>query len=336
MRTQATIYKTLLAGVITALASLASAEVVTDANGYRYYISADGRAASLTYLATDSTNATAYMDELIVPATVKVDGRSIAVTGLTNLACGQCSQLTSVSLPEGVTSIGLGVFSDCTALREVSLPSTLTTLHDLAFYRDSSLLQMDVPAATRRIGASAFAYCCQLDSVGMEQGLHSIARQAFYYCPSLQSVYIPGTVSAIGEYAFAYATSLSQIMVEGDPIAITPDVFEGVDVSACRLIVPSDQVEAYREADVWCDFQIIDGGYEGLPELTDEEDSLFDYSIHGEELWLNVKGDAPALVYDLTGRRIAVAASHSGETHISLTRGQYIIRCGKTSKVILL
>lgn len=331
-------YRLLLAGVIATFASMVCAEVITDAQGNRYYLTQDGKAAELTFMAADSTNATAYVGDLTVPETVKSGMKKWPVKGVTQLACANCDQLQSVTLPEGVTSIGLGAFADCTSLQSISLPLSLTTLHDLAFYRDSALLQADVPASVVRMGNSAFAFCTHLDSVGMQQGLRSIARQAFYYCTSLHDVFIPATVDAIGEYAFAYCSSLQQIKMESGPLAVTPDVFEGVNVSACRLVVPSDQVEAYREADVWCDFDITDGGYDALPDIErDDSSEAFWYTVRGHELWITINGDAPALIYDLSGRRIAVAASQSGENRIALTAGQhYIIRCGRQSRVITL
>lgn len=330
------IQQTILAGVVSTLASLACAEVVTDGVGNRFRLVDDGAAAELTYLATDSTNATAYVGDLEVPATVIKGGKWLPVTGVTALACANCTALTSVSLSEGVTTIGLGAFSDCTSLEEVQLPSSLVQLHDLAFYRDEALHRVEVPSTVTRLGASAFAFCAQLDSVALKQGLQSIARQSFYYCTALTSVLIPCTVNAIGEYAFAYCTGLKQLMIAGSPLAITPDVFEGVDVSRCRLIVPSDEVEAYRAADVWCDFQ-IEGGCEGLPQIEVDEASLFTYRIVDDELYIDVKGDAPALVYDQMGRCIAVAASLSGENRFSIVRGRnYIIRCGRVTKTIVL
>ena len=123
--------------------------------------------------------------------------------------------------------------------------------------------------------------------------------------------------------------------MEGGPIAITEDVFEGVDVSACALVVPTDQVEAYKEADVWRNFNIVDGGYDDLQEVADDGMlPSFEMKVLGTTLYLNALGDAPVLVYNLQGQRIAVAASHSGEQRIPLSRGQYIIKCGRESRII--
>ena len=328
----------MLAGALSTLASLALCQVtVSDGNGRYYHQKASEHEVQLTFLSGDSTNATAYSGALEVPASVLLaDGRQHPVSGLTPMACAYCSGLTQVSLAEGITTIGMGAFSDCTGLTSVSLPSTLTMLRDLAFYRDSALLQVQLPAV-RRIGAGSFAYCLQLDSVAMQTGTRAIARRAFYHCSALQAVTIPGTVNAIGEYAFAYS-GLQQVVMEGAPVSITRDVFEGVDIGRCRLVVPSDQLEAYREADVWQDFLIVDGGYEDLTPIGDDDAAdSYSLAVNGEELSITANGDAPVLLYDLAGRRIAVAASGSGEHRYMLSRGKaYIVRCGRSTQTIML
>jgi len=325
----------IVAGIMLMPAAMCFAEVQTDVDGRHYHIDEKRKTAELTYLSYDSLNADAYRGQLDVPADIAVNGSKYPVTGVTPFACVYCEGLTSVNLPEGVTRIGFGAFSDCSNLESVSLPASLTTLGDWAFYRDGSLQQVSVPEATRRVGACTFAFCTSLSKVEMPRGVKSIAQHAFYYCSSLQEVLIPGSVDQIGEYTFAYCTNLTKIQLEGWPIAITEDVFEGVDVSSCTLVVPTDQVEAYKEADVWKDFNIVDGGYEDLKEVEgDELLPSFEMKVIGEVLYLNAIGDAPALVYNLQGQRIAVAASHSGENRIALSRGQYIIKCGKESRII--
>lgn len=328
----------LVAGIALMLAASSSlwADTLVSSDSLRYHLSSDGKSVELTYLSYDSTNVQAYVGDVIVPSQVTLGGHEYAVTGVTPFACVFCDSLLSVSLPEGVSRIGFGAFSDCPQLAEVSLPSTLTTLSDWAFYRDAQLQGLALPKAVKRVGACSFAFCSSLDSLSMPMGLRAIGQNAFYYCSSLSEVYLPGTVMQIGEYAFAYNASLAEIRTDGAPVAITPDVFEGVDVTQVRLVVPTDQVEAFQTTEVWCDFQIVDGGYEGIRSIFDDEPNGFSYRVEGETLILNVSGDAPALVYDLRGRRIAVAASHSGETRFSLAREHYIIKCGRESVKIAL
>lgn len=325
----------MVAGVFATLATMSFAEVITDAEGRRYYRDNGAGAVQLTFLANDSTNVSAYAGCLEVPAAIALPGSvkgektEVPVDGVTAYGCVFCSALDSVILPEGLTRIGYSAFADCTSLQSITLPSTLTSLGDWAFYHDSALSQIDVPAATARLGACSFAFDTQLGEVSLAPGLRSIAQQAFYYCSSIEEITLPWTINQIGQYAFAYCTRLKRIVVGSSPVAITPDVFEGVDVSACTLVVPSDQVFEYASADVWRDFIIEDGGFNSLDEVTGDEESLFDYRVEESALVINVKGDAPALVYNLMGQRIAVVAPQHGETSIPLTRAYYIIRCGK-------
>ena len=204
---------------MTMLAAMCFAEVPTDESGKHYRLDEQRQTAELTYLSYDSLNAEAYSGALDVPAEVEADGVTYRVTGVTPFACVYCEGLTSVTLPEGVTRIGFGAFSDCPNLAAVSLPTSLTTLGDWAFYRDGALQQATVPEAVRRVGAATFAFCTSLAKVEIPRGVKSIAQHAFYYCTALNEVLIPGSVNQIGEYTFAYCTALTKVQVEGGPIA---------------------------------------------------------------------------------------------------------------------
>ena len=327
----------LVAGALLALATLSlSAQVVTDAEGRRYHVRTDG-SLELTFLANDSTNASLYKGHLEVPASIADDDAAL-VTGISQFACVYCDSLTSVTVDEGVERIGFGAFSDCPALTQVELPTSLTEMGDWAFYRDSSLTALSVPGSVHRVGACSMGFCTSLTQLILQRGIRAIGSHAFYYCPSLREVVLTGNIGQIGEYAFAYCTGLEQVMCEGAPVYVTPDVFEGVDVATVSLVVPSDQVEAYREADVWCDFLIVDGGYEAMPEVPGDElkEQGFELRVEGTTLVLTVLGDAPALVYDVLGRRLAVCASRSGIHRIPLAHAQYIIRCGRETRKVTL
>lgn len=353
----------MVAGASLALATFSFADVLTDASGCRYHtLSASGTipAAELTFLATDSTNAVLYRGDLVVPQWVQDDAsaQDYQVRGLSEYACIYCNELTSVTLPEGLTSIGYAALSGCSNLRWMQLPSTLVTLADWACYGDASLQMVTLPEATRRVGACAFAFCTELDSLVLGAKTRAVGAQAFYYCSELTEVYLPWTVTQIGVYAFAYCSALRRITVEGRPVAITPDVFEGVDVSRCTLVVPTDQLEAYQTADVWCDFDIVDGGYLDLEQPEAElEAPLMRYWLEGHVLCVEVLGDAPALLYDVRGERLGVALpkvadrlgqseqgydvrglgerpvrselGSLGGSRFSLSAGTYLLRCGK-------
>ena len=93
---------------------------------------------------------------------------------------------TSVTIPNGVTSIGGSAFSDCSGLTSVTIPNSVTS-----------------------IGDRAFAYCRGLTSVSIPTGVTSIGDRAFAYCSGLTSVTIPTGVTFIGEYAYSRSSGMT-------------------------------------------------------------------------------------------------------------------------------
>jgi hypothetical protein len=94
------------------------------------------------------------------------------------------SNLTTVQLPDTVTTIGTGAFDGCKRLTNINLPDNLT-----------------------QIGENSFSFCESLTSITLPVTLTQIGQMAFYGCTNLASINIPGSVISIGAYAF-YATPL--------------------------------------------------------------------------------------------------------------------------------
>lgn len=317
-------------GLLTAIPAMAYDFATADS--LRFMFDAEQGAAYLTYQALDVDNAEAYSGRLVVPAQVEAPQGTMPVRGITAVACVYCKDLQGVTLSEGIESIGYAAFSDCDALTEVTLPSSLTTLSDLSFYRDAHLKQVAVPASVKRVGAGAFGFCYDLEQASLDGGVRSIASNAFYHCSSLTQIELPTSVNQLGQYAFAYCTALQRIVVHGSPLAITEDVFEGLDRSQCVLAVPGNLIDAYASAPVWQDFQIVDNEDDALDEILADNASLMQVYVLDDKLHVCVLGDAPALVYDLQGHRLAVCPSASGDNALDLPAGHtYIIKCGRQS-----
>ncbi|NCA93173.1 leucine-rich repeat domain-containing protein, partial [bacterium] len=73
-----------------------------------------------------------------------------------------CEDLTSVSIPDSVTSIGAWAFSDCTSLTSITIPDSVTSIGDVAFSGCTSLTSITIPDSVTSIGAWAFSYCSSL------------------------------------------------------------------------------------------------------------------------------------------------------------------------------
>lgn len=108
--------------------------------------------------------------DVTVPASVKgYDGQTYRVTRIENFAFFSCNEMTSVNIPQVVTSIGEGAFYYCSALESVSLPQSLTSIGDNAFVYCENLPEITIPQNVTSIGTGAFAYCDNLTKVTAER-----------------------------------------------------------------------------------------------------------------------------------------------------------------------
>ncbi len=129
--------------------------------------------------------------------------------------------LTSVAIPEGVTSIGDYAFYN-NQLTSVTIPSSVTSIGNSAFYRNQ-LTSVTIPEGVTSIGNSAFRDN-QLTSVTIPSSVTSIGADAFYN-NQLTTVTIPGGVTSIGADAFGYNQLTSAVLL-GSPVSIGDGVFE--------------------------------------------------------------------------------------------------------------
>lgn len=75
---------------------------------------------------------------------------------------GDFYKLETITIPEGITSIGWSAFYGCTSLNEIKLPECLTSIGLCAFYNCTSLEKIKLPECLTSIGDSAFFGCTSL------------------------------------------------------------------------------------------------------------------------------------------------------------------------------
>lgn len=115
-----------------------------------------------------------------------------------------CDNVTSVTIPQGVTSIESGAFYSCDNLKSIVIPEGVT-----------------------EIGSSTFNYCYRLESVTLPGTLVTIGEFAFSYCESLENIVIPDRVTTIESNAFEYCSSLKSVTIGRSVILILNKAFYG-------------------------------------------------------------------------------------------------------------
>ena len=111
------------------------------------------------------------------------------------------SKLKTVVITNG-TSIGNSEFEGCTNLTSITLPDSLTSIKYRAFSGCTNLTSITIPNSVTSIGQGAFNNCTNLTSIIIPASVTSIGTSAFYDCTNLTSIIIPASVTSIGQYAF--------------------------------------------------------------------------------------------------------------------------------------
>jgi len=120
------------------------------------------------------------------------------------------SWVTSVTLPNSVSSIGNQAFANCTRLSDVTLPNNLTSMGEYAFF-GCGLTRLALPDSLASIADFAFAYCTFLTSLTLPSGVTSIGIRAFNECHLLTNVTLPNSVTRLGREAFSGCIALTNI-----------------------------------------------------------------------------------------------------------------------------
>jgi hypothetical protein len=168
------------------------------------------------------------------------------------------SALTSVSIPNSVTSIGVGAFCNSPNLTSVSIPNSVTSIGDNAFGNCTSLTSIVIPDSVTSIGYNAFSGCIGLTSVTIGSGVTSIDKRAFYNCISLTSINIPSSVTSIGvsgsfgvQGAFEGCTGLTSLTIGTSVTSIGDRTFYGC-TGLTSLTIPSSVISIGSNALFGC------------------------------------------------------------------------------------
>lgn len=151
-------------------------------DGIYYRISStEDKTVEVTYRGGVTYDA-AYSGNVVIPSFVIYEGDIYGVTGIGIDAFLQCSDLTSITIPNSVTSIGNHAFKGCTGLTSITIPESVTRIGDQAFFGCSKLSSITILEGVKIIGEAAFRGCSSLTSITIPNSVTNIGQAAFYGC----------------------------------------------------------------------------------------------------------------------------------------------------------
>ena len=247
--------------------------IYTIVNGVRYALK-DGKATVLKQMNLSGNisipKSVKYKKNSYTVTTI-VDGAFYACRELTGItlpdsltsiganAFEYCASLTSLTIPSGVTSIGANAFRDCIKLASVNIPDGITSIADGTFAGCVALTSITIPSGVTSIGDRAFATCA-FTSITIPSGVTSIGASAFDYCGSLTSITLPDGVSSIGNSTFAGCSALTSISFSNAVTSIGNWAFNGC--------IALETINFKGTAEDWANILIGNEGNSRLEEVT--------------------------------------------------------------------
>jgi len=137
-----------------------------------------------------------------------------------------CTNLASITLPSGITSIGTRAFSGCTRLASITLPASLISIYAFAFNGCTRLASITLPSGLTTIGNNAFSGCTTLTSINIPNNVIFIGSCAFSNS-GLRSITWPAQPIIIGYRMFYGCTNLQTVVISEGVIKIEKEAFIG-------------------------------------------------------------------------------------------------------------
>lgn len=157
---------------------------------------------------------------------LKSDGRVLYSADGTTLICMPQAYNGTYHVPDGVKHIAAwGMVAD--SLKSVTLPNGLLTIGENAFFWDTKLKSVNLPTTLRSIGEGAFVQCHSLEEIIIPEGISELSRSLFYNCQSLSHIVLPQSITTIGNGTFDGCKTLQNLVVPSGLVNVGDNAFSG-------------------------------------------------------------------------------------------------------------
>ncbi|MCH5316760.1 MAG: leucine-rich repeat protein [Eubacterium sp.] len=237
-------FLSIVLAVMILLSSLPFAGVTAFADTYTsgdyvYYLYEDGT-VSISQYNGNETN-------LTVPSTI--DGHT--VRGISDRAFANCLSLSTVTIPNGITSIWLEAFYGCTNLKKVTIPNSVIRMGKRVFYNCTALTTVTIPNNLNSINDETFYNCSALTNITIPDSVTSIGIAAFSGCSNLKSITLPNSVTDLKESVFFDCTSLKSIVLSNNIKSIPGSTFTACS-ALTDITIPDSVTRIGNWAFAWC------------------------------------------------------------------------------------
>ena len=144
-------------------------------------------------------------------------------------------------------------------MTSINIPNSVTSIDKYAFYRCSSLTSIDIPNSVTSIDEDAFAECSSLESVVIGDGISDITESTFYLCKNIRTILLGSNVRNIYKGNFSQIENLGVVACKGMSAPnLNSEVFKECNIENAKLIVPEESIETYKKAYIWKNFGTIE------------------------------------------------------------------------------
>ena len=153
------------------------------------------------------------------------------VTALGMNIFSDCDNIESIYIPDGVTRMGVTLVSGCKKLSYIHLPASADSILSSFFYNCPALTEVTIPRNIRYIGTFAFTDCKNLETINFEEGsrLNHIDLRAFENCYALETFNMPDSVIRLGGQIFGDCTGLKNVHLSNNLQILAGATFYGCD-----------------------------------------------------------------------------------------------------------